>query len=341
MTANRTGVLLVQLGGPQSREELRPFLYELFVDPEILSIPWKPARMLVAWLIATLRAPKSAGTYERIGWSPIRCWSEKQAALLEEALRETHGRDHGDPDSSPVVRVGMTCCRPFVEEALEELRKAGTTTLVVLPLFPQYSVTTTKGAFARVTKTLAEMKWAPARLDVPDAWYDESGFLDAHAARIEEAARALPDPDPAKTVLLYSAHSLPISTVEKKKDPYPRHIEATVKAIDARIGHRYRSRLGYQSKVGYMPWLGPSTPNVLKELAAAGERQVLVVPVAFVSDHVETLYEIRMLFADQAKALGIPHYVAVDGLNDHPDFIRGLADLTRRTLNKGGARGAV
>ncbi|HEX7579587.1 MAG TPA: ferrochelatase, partial [Thermoanaerobaculia bacterium] len=147
--------------------------------------------------------------------------------------------------------------------------------------------------------------------------------------------------DPAKTILLYSAHSLPVSTVEKKKDPYPRHIEATVKAIDARIGHRYRSRLGYQSKVGTMPWLGPSTPDVLKELAAAGERQVLVVPVAFVSDHVETLYEIRMLFADEAKALGIPHYVAADGLNDHPDFIRGLADLTRRMLKTGGARGAL
>jgi len=339
VTTSRTGVLLVQLGGPQSREELRPFLYELFVDPEILSIPWKPARMLVAWLISTLRAPKSAETYEKIGWSPIRCWSEKQAVLLEEALRGCHG--HADPYSSPKVRVGMTCIRPSVEEALEELRKAGTTTLVVLPLYPQYSVTTTKGAFARVTTALAEMKWAPARLDAPDAWYDEPGFLDAHAGRIEEAARALPDPDPAKTILLYSAHSLPVSTVEKKKDPYPRHIEATVKAIDARIGHRYRSRLGYQSKVGYMPWLGPSTPDVLKELAAAGERQVLVVPVAFVSDHVETLYEIRMLFADEAKALGIPHYVAADGLNDHPDFIRGLADLTRRTLKKGGARGAV
>lgn len=339
MTTSRTGVLLVQLGGPQRREELKPFLYELFVDPEIISIPWKPARMAVAWLISTLRAPKSAGTYEKIGWSPIRCWSEKQAALLEEALRR--GDDHGDPNSSPVVRIGMTCSRPSVEEALEELRAAGTTTLVVLPLYPQYSVTTTKGAVARVSKALAEMAWAPARLNAPDSWYDEPGFLDAHAARIEEAARALPDPDPAKTILLYSAHSLPVSTVEKKKDPYPRHIEATVKAIDARIGHRYRSRLGYQSKVGYTPWLGPSTPEVLKELAAAGERQVLVVPVAFVSDHVETLYEIRMLFADQAKMLGIPHYVAADGLNDHPDFIRGLADLTRRILKTGGARGAL
>jgi ferrochelatase len=332
--SGRLGVLLVQLGGPQRREDLKPFLYELFSDPEIISIPWRPARLLVAWLISTLRAPKSAETYEKIGWSPIRCWSEKQAMLLEAELLKAP-RDAG-PDTAPVVRIGMMCSAPSVREALEELRAAGVSTLVVLPLYPQYSVTTTKGAFAQTTAALARMGWAPKRVDAPDAWYDEPGFLDAHAARIEEAAKAMPDPDPAKTLLLYSAHSLPLSTVEKKKDPYPRHIEETVRAIDARIGHRYRSRLAYQSKVGYMPWLGPSTPGVLKELAAAGETQVLVVPVAFVSDHVETLYEIRMLFADEAKALGIPHYVAADGLNDHPDFIRGLADLVRRSL-KGAA----
>ncbi len=325
----RLGVLLVQLGGPQRREDLKPFLYQLFADPEIISIPWKPARLAVAWLISTLRAPKSAETYEKIGWSPIRCWSEKQAMLLEAALA-------GDSPAPPVVRIGMMCSAPSVQEALEELRAAGVSSLVVLPLYPQYSVTTTKGAFAQTAAGLERMGWSPRRFDAPDAWYDEPGFLDAHAARIEEAARKLPDPDPAKTLLLYSAHSLPLSTVEKKKDPYPAHIEATVKAIDARIGRRYRSRLAYQSKVGYMPWLGPSTPDVLKELAAAGERQVLVVPVAFVSDHVETLYEIRMLFADQAKALGIPHYVAADGLNDHPDFIRGLADLVRRSLKGAG-----
>ena len=97
--------------------------------------------------------------------------------------------------------------------------------------------------------------------------------------------------------------------------------------IDAALGNRYRSRLGYQSKVGPVEWLGPSTPDVLKDLAKAGERQVLVVPVAFVSDHVETLYEIRLLFGDEAARLGIPHYAVAEGLNDHPAFIRGLADI--------------
>lgn len=325
----KTGVLLVQLGGPQSREELQPFLYALFADPEILDIPFAPARRALAWLISTTRAPKSAATYEKIGWSPIRCWTEKQASLLEEELRR-EGVVEG-----PVVRGAMTCSRPFVEEALEEFRRLGVSTLFVLPLYPQYSVTTTRSSLARVTKALAAMKWSPQRIDAPGSWYEEPRFLDAHVDRVEAALATLPDPDPAKALLLYSAHSLPVKTVERQNDPYPRHVEGTVAALNARLGGRFRHRLGYQSKVGYMAWLGPSIPQVLKEIAADGEKQVIVVPVAFVSDHVETLYEIRMLFADEAKALGIPHYVAADGLNDHPAFVRALAAIVTRGVAPG------
>jgi ferrochelatase len=209
--SDRLGVLLVQLGGPASREELRPFLYELFVDPEILGISFAPLRRLVAWIIATLRAPKSAKAYELINWSPIRRWSETQARLLEELL---HARTApGSPP--PVVRVGMTCSAPSVESALLELRAAGATRLFVLPLYPQYSVTTTRGSFNRVTQALAAMRWAPERRNAPDAWYDEPGLVAAHVDKIRKAAAALPDQDPARTVLLYSAHSLPVRTVEK------------------------------------------------------------------------------------------------------------------------------
>ena len=320
--SDRLGVLLVQLGGPASREELRPFLYELFVDPEILGIKFTPLRKLVAWIIATLRAPKSAKTYELISWSPIRRWSEAQARLLEAELAKRSGSG-----TAPVVRVGMTCSHPFVEDALQDLREEGATRLFVLPLYPQYSVTTTRGSFNRVTSALARMGWSPARTNAPDAWYGEPGFVAAHVARIRAAAAALPDADPSRTVVLYSAHSLPVKTVEKQNDPYPRHIEETVRIVDAALGGRYRSRLGYQSKVGPVKWLGPSTPEVLAQLAKAGEKQVLVVPIAFVSDHVETLYEIRMLFGDEAARLGIPHYTSAEGLNDHPEFIRGLADV--------------
>ena len=323
----RLGVLLVQLGGPATREELKPFLYELFVDPEILGIRFAPLRKAVAWLIATLRAPKSAETYERINWSPIRRWSETQARLLEADLAK---RSAGG--SAPVVRVGMTCSFPFVEDALLELQKEDATCLLVLPLYPQYSVTTTRGSFNRVTSALAKMRWNPRRTNAPDAWYEEPGFVAAHVARIRAAAASLPDADPARTVVLYSAHSLPVKTVEKQNDPYPRHIEETVRILDAALEGRFRSRLGYQSKVGPVEWLGPSTPEVLAELAKAGEKQVLVVPIAFVSDHVETLYEIRLLFGGEAARLGISHYAVAEGLNDHPEFIRALADVVEKAV---------
>ncbi len=321
--AEREGVLLVQLGGPEKREELRPFLYELFADPEIIGLP-SPLRQIVAFLVATLRAPKSAPTYERIGWSPIRRWSRIQAGLLEKALVAG-----GTP---ALVRVGMTCSAPTVEEALAELRQAGVTRLVVLPLYPQYSVTTTRSSFDRVTRSLSRMGWSPERLDAPEAWYDEPHFVSAHADRIRTALASLPDPDPAATVLLYSAHSLPVATVEKKKDPYPRQIDETVKAIDAALGRRIRSVLGFQSRVGPMAWLSPSTDEVLRRLAAEGVRQVAVVPVAFVSDHVETLYECRILYGAAAARLGIPHYVVTEGLNDHPEFIRSLASTVSARL---------
>lgn len=321
--SDRLGVLLVQLGGPENREQLKPFLYELFVDPEILGIPFAPLRKLVAWIIATARAPKSAETYERIGWSPIRRWSEMQARLLE-SLLATRTKPGAPP---PAVRVGMTCSPPFVETALEELRAAGATRLLVLPLYPQYSVTTTRGSFNRVTSALVKMGWSPARTNAPDAWYEEPGFVAAHVARIRAAAATLPDSDPSRTVVLYSAHSLPVKTIQEQNDPYPRHIEETVRVIDAALGVPTRSRLGYQSKVGPVEWLGPSTSEVLAELAKAGEKQVLVVPIAFVSDHVETLYEIRLLFGGEAARLGIPHYAVAEGLNDHPEFVRGLADI--------------
>ncbi|MEO6325569.1 MAG: ferrochelatase, partial [Thermoanaerobaculia bacterium] len=318
----RLGVLVIQLGGPENRAELKPFLYELFADPEILGIPFAPLRKTVAWLIATLRASKSALTYEQIGWSPIRRWTLTQARLLEQELGNGAG-------PAPVVRAGMTCAEPTVERALLDLRAQGVTRLVVLPLYPQYSVTTTRSSFDKVTAVLAKIGWTVQRLNAPPAWYDEPHFVAAHVERIEEAAAKLPDPDPAKTVLVYSAHSLPVSTVVKKMDPYPTHIEASVALVDQKLGNRFRSRLAYQSKVGPVPWIGPATPDVLAELAKEGVKQVIVCPIAFVSDHVETLHDLDVEAPRLAYAAGLQRCERAPSLNTKKSFIDALEAIAR------------
>ncbi len=212
------------------------------------------------------------------------------------------------------------------------LRGAGATRLLVLPLYPQYSVTTTRGSFTRASRALAEMGWAPECRRAPDAWYDEPGFVAAHVDRILAAAALLPDPRSRRRRWSSIRRTrCPSRPSTKEKDPYPRHIEETVRLIDAALGNRYRSRLGYQSKVGPVEWLGPSTPDVLADLAKAGEKQVLVVPVAFVSDHVETLYEIRLLFGERG---GAPRHPALRRRR-RPQRPPGVHPQPRRHREKG------
>ncbi len=320
------GVLLVQLGGPEKREELEPFLYELFADPEVLRIPIGPIRKLVAWAIARSRGPKSAAIYEAIGWSPIRRLTELQRQGLE---RELARRAAASGRPAPAVFAAMTCSAPTVEETLERMKRQGVERAFLLPLYPQYSFTTTRSSLTRVREASRALGYGCAWTTV-DAWYDEEGFLDAHAARIREAAAEIPGE--GEIHVLYSAHSLPRSLVDRHRDPYQRHVEETVGLIHERLGAPYPRHLAYQSKVGPVEWLGPATDETIRQLGAAGVRRLLVVPVAFVTEHVETLYEIGMLFADTARAAGITHFKPVRALDDHPDLIRALADLSERNL---------
>lgn len=328
MPEDRPAVLVVQLGGPERREELVAFLYELFADPEVLRIPAAPLRRLVAWTIARARARKSAAIYEAIGWSPIRRLTEEQRALLEAELGR-RAAAAGRP-AIPVL-AGMTCSEPAVERALARMKGSSITRAFLLPLYPQYSHTTTRSSLNRVRAGCRAIGLACAWTSV-DAWYDEDGFLAAHAARIEEAASRMPDPDPSRIHLLYSAHSLPASLVEKHGDPYPHHVEETVRLVNERLKAKYAWSLGYQSKVGPVEWLGPSTLEVIARLGAEGKTQVLCVPIAFVTEHVETLYEIAILFSDMARRAGIVEFRPVPALGGHPDLIRGLADLVERNM---------
>jgi ferrochelatase len=160
------------------------------------------------------------------------------------------------------------------------------------------------------------------------SWPTHSGFVAAHAETIREEIARFPDPRPESVHLLYSAHSIPKKLVTREGDPYPHEVEASIDAINAYLGNNSKWTLAYQSKLGPVEWLGPPTLDAIAALGRTGSRQVLAIPIAFVSDHVETLYEIDQLFGEAAKAAGIAHFRRTRGLNDRPTFLRALADLT-------------
>lgn len=312
-------ILFIQLGGPETLDDVPGFLYRLFSDPDVIRVRPAPLRKAIAASIAFARKGASRKLYAAIGGgSPIRRWTEAQAAGVERILRDS-GRD-------ALVRAAMTCSAPLVEDVVSDLARQGVNRFLALPLYPHYSLTTTKGALER-SRAAVESFGRGAALHELGSWPTHPGFVAAHAETIREQIALFPDPRPERVHLLYSAHSIPKKLVTKEGDPYAREIEASVAAINAALGDGSPSSLAYQSKLGPVEWLGPPTLEAIGELARRRTEQVLVIPIAFVSDHVETLYEIDQLFADEAKRVGIPHFRRAIGLNDRPAFLRALADV--------------
>jgi ferrochelatase len=317
----RRAILFLQLGGPETLEEVPAFLYRLFSDPDVIRVRPALLRNAIAAAITLGRKKASRALYASIGGgSPIRRLTDQQAAGTEALLR-AEGRE-------TLVRTAMTCSAPLVEDVVRELAAQGVDRFLAFPLYPQYSLTTTKGALAR--SRAAVSKFAPgASFHEIGSFPSNPLFVEAHAEGVREQLAQFPDPRPESVHLLFSAHSIPKKLVTKEGDPYPGEVEASVRAILKRLGWTGASTLAYQSKLGPIEWLGPPTSGVLAELGRRRERQVLVVPIAFVTDHVETLQEIDQLFAGQAREAGIEHFRRTPGLNDRPTFLRALAELAR------------
>ncbi len=317
MTAR--AILFLQLGGPETLADVRGFLYRLFADPEVIRVKSGVLRKLIAASIAVTRAGTSKKMYAKIGGgSPIRRLTDEQA-LGVEALLRGEGRE-------AAVRTAMTCSRPLVEEVVAGLAAAGVTRFLALPLYPQYSLTTTKGALDRSREAVRRL--APrARLFEAGSFPTHPKFLAAHANLIRRELARFPDPRPEATFLLFSAHSIPKKLVTEENDPYAREIEETVEGIAKLLGPAWRRGLAYQSKLGPVEWLGPATIDVLGDLGRRGEKQVLVVPIAFVTDHIETLYEIDQLFGEAARRAGIAHFRRTPGLNSHPLCLECLKEI--------------
>ena len=317
MTPERA-ILFLQLGGPENLDEVTGFLYRLFSDPEVIRVRPAIVRKAIAGAIALGRRKASRELYRSIGGgSPIRRLTEEQARGVEARL-DGSGR-------AVRVRAAMNCSAPLVEDVVAELAREGIRRFLAVPLYPHYSLTTTKGALDRARDAVARVPGA--RLSETGSWPTHPTFVQSHAELIESAIAAFPDPRPEAVHLLFSAHSIPEKLVTQEGDPYREEVEASVRAIRERLGNRSSASLAYQSKLGPVAWLGPPTLEEIRALGARGEKQVLAVPIAFVTDHVETLYEIDQLFGEEARRAGIAEFRRTPGLNDHPTFLRALVEI--------------
>jgi len=322
-SSRRIGVVLFQLGGPDSVDAVEPFLYNLFSDPDIIDFPLASiARRPLARLIARSRARHVGRHYAEIGGrSPILEHTRHQACALEHELRTS---------LDARVVVAMRYWHPFTSEAILELQKHAPEEVVLLPLYPQYSRTTTGSSLNEWNRLFRPSDaWHP-KVHLVREYHENPDFIQAVVARVNQALAAFGHPIP-ELDFLFSAHSLPLSVVQSG-DPYQQQIERTCKLVWEAGGWRGRRHLCYQSKVGTATWLAPAMGDAIADLAAAGTRQVLVVPISFVSDHVETLHEIAIEHRELAEKLGIADFRLVEGLNDSPCFIAALANLVRQSL---------
>ena len=314
----KIGVVLLNLGGPDSLEAVEPFLYNLFVDPDIINFPGSFLfREWLAKLISSKRHPRIQEQYKQIGGkSPLKDHTLQQAALLESKLNEK---------ISAKVYVAMRYWHPFTEEAIDQIEKDGIKKVILLPLYPQYSKATTLSSVKEWEKQLNQrggidgLKWS-----LIEHYYDFPTYIDALVERINQSFEGFDQKEDVE--ILFSAHGTPMKLV-REGDPYSGHICETVSAIMQRGGWNNKHHLCFQSKVGPQKWLTPSTPDTIEKLAKSGVKKMLVVPVAFASDHLETLFEVGIEFRHQAKEAGVEQFEVTLGLNDSDKFINALAEL--------------
>jgi ferrochelatase len=312
------GVVALNLGGPDSLEAVEPFLRNLFADPDVIRLGiGRPLQPLFARMVARRRAPLSRAAYQQIGGkSPIREESEAQAAAIAAALtrRARPARPY----------TAMSCWHPFSSQAVAAARADGVTRAVAVPLYPQFSFTTTGSAFKALDHALANSGIALARVrHYPDA----PGYIEALADRVSEALAALPERDRLEAPVVFSAHGLPESYI-RDGDPYLDDIRVTVAAVTRRLGLGARAQLAFQSRIGRQKWLSPYIEDALDALAGAGCKAVVVCPVAFTGEHIETLQEIDIIYRERSLARGIVHFARARTVGCHPAFIEALADLT-------------
>jgi protoporphyrin/coproporphyrin ferrochelatase len=322
----RVGVLLLNLGGPDKLEDVGPFLYNLFSDPEIIRLPFRWLQKPLAWYIASRRTSISQENYKQIGGgSPLRQITEAQGEALQEQL--------GDLGQEAKIYVGMRYWHPYTEEAIALLTQDNLDNLVILPLYPQFSISTSGSSFRLLERLWQEdPKLQRIEYTVIPSWHKQPGYLQSMAELISQEIDQFANPD--EVHIFFSAHGVPKSYVEEAGDPYQQEIEECTALIMQTLNRPNPHTLAYQSRVGPVEWLQPYTEDALKELGAKGVKDLVVVPISFVSEHIETLQEIDIEYREVAEEAGIHNFRRVPAPNTHPVFIRALADLVIDALQK-------
>jgi ferrochelatase len=322
--SGRVAVVVFQLGGPDSLEAIEPFLVNLFSDPDIINFPGAfLARRPLARFIASRRSKKVAHHYEQIGGkSPIVDLTLAQAQALRLELNTHLPAD---------VFVAMRYWKPTTEEVIDRIRDGDYSKVVLLPLYPQFSKATTVSSLKEWHKQAKLRGLHGVAIETVCCYYYHPLYIQAIVDNINRTLVRFANVAPSEIDIVFSAHGVPVSLV-KEGDPYKLQIEETVRLVMERGAYTSPHLLCYQSKVGPAEWLKPSLHATLRALATQGRKHLLVVPIAFVTEHIETLHEINIEAREEAMQLGVEQFEMMPALDDHPRFIKCLADLVVRKL---------
>ena len=323
-----TGIVLMNLGGPKNLDEVGPFLLELFQDREIIQLPFQK------WLgpfIARRRTSSVQKLYAEIGGgSPILHWTNVQGQGMVERL------DRLSPATAPhKFYVAFRYADPFSEDALRQMKGDGVKRAIAFTQYQHFSCATTGSSLNELWRVAGRLGMANEfRWSVIDRWPTHPGFIKAMVKAIHQGLDQFSEEETEKILLLFSAHSLPLSIIDRG-DPYPQEVGASVHEVLKEGRFKNPFLLSYQSDVGPVRWLGPSTKQVIKELGAKGRTKVLVVGIAFTSDHIETLSEIDIEYGNLARSVGVTEFKRAPAFNGEPLFLDALSEIVVDHLRSG------
>lgn len=325
-----TGIVLLNLGGPQTLDDVGPFLQRMFLDRELIPLPFQER---LGNFISSRRTPKVQKKYAEMGGgSPIYKWTQLQGQGMVQLL------DQISPDTAPhKFYIAFRYANPMTEQALLQMKADGVRRAIAFTQYPQWSCSTTGASMNEMWRELARLNLNQAfEWSLIDRWYAHPHFIAAMAKKVQEGLAQYPPNERDSVLLLFSAHSLPLNVIDRG-DAYPQEVGATVQKVMECLNFSNEYLLAYQSDIKPLKWLGPSTEQVIRLLGAKQRKNVLVIPIAFTSDHIETLHELDIEYGELAHEVGVTGYKRAPALNDDPRFTEAMAHIVADHLCSGQA----